>query len=31
MTPYAHWGNALPWVLAAALFAFGIRRRRRRG
>ena len=28
MTPYARWGNAAAWILAAALFAYGIRRRR---
>jgi apolipoprotein N-acyltransferase len=28
MTPYARWGNAAAWALAAALFAWGIRRRR---
>ena len=28
MTPYAHGGNAPAWILAAALFAVGIRRRR---
>ena len=28
MTPYAHGGNAAAWILAAALFAVGIRRRR---
>ena len=27
MTPYARWGNAAAWLLAAALFAFAIRRR----
>jgi apolipoprotein N-acyltransferase len=28
MTPYARWGNAAAWALAAFIFAYGIRRRR---
>ena len=28
MTPYARWGNAAAWVAAAAILAYGVRRRR---
>jgi apolipoprotein N-acyltransferase len=27
MTPYAWWGNLAAWIAAAALFAWGMRRR----